>query len=133
MEAVMAGIRFLKFHHNWEDWLSMVVGVLIGLSPWLAGQQDSQLVMWNAVIIGALVVALAALELVGVQRWEEAGEIACGLWLIASPFIFGYANAGALRYWDFGLGAAVTLLAVLELWLDWQLSKTELAAHGNHD
>jgi hypothetical protein len=29
--------------------------------------------MWNAVLVGALVVALAALELGGPQRWEEAG------------------------------------------------------------
>jgi len=125
----MAGIR-LNVHRTWEDWAGMVLGVLIGLSPWLAGQQDSQVVMWNAVIVGALVVALAALELVGVQRWEETGEIACGLWLIASPFVFGYAGAGALRYWHFALGVIVVLLAAVELWQDWKLSDKDLAKHG---
>lgn len=93
----MARISFFNIHRNWEDWLAMLVGVLIGLSPWLAGQQDNQVVMWNAIIVGALVIALAALELANLQRWEEAGEMACGMWLIASPFIFGYAGAGALK------------------------------------
>jgi len=73
----MAGIRLFNVHRTWEDWAGIVLGVLIGLSPWLAGQQDHQVVMWNAVLVGALVVALAALELGGLQRWEEAGEIAC--------------------------------------------------------
>jgi SPW repeat len=126
----MAVIRLFNIHRTWEDWLGMLLGVLIGLSPWLAGQQDNQLVMWNAVIVGALVIGLAALELASLQRWEEAGAIACGLWLIASPFVFGYAEAGALRYWHFGLGTAVALLAVLELWQDWRLSEKELAHHG---
>ena len=126
----MSGIRFFGIHRSWEDWLGMLLGVLIGLSPWLAGQQDHQTVMWNAILVGALVLAVAQLEYVSLQRWEEAGEIALGLWLIASPFIFGYADTGDLRYWHFVFGAAVVLLAVFELWQDWKLSDKELAQHG---
>jgi hypothetical protein len=126
----MAGIRFLGVHRNWEDWFGIALGVLIGLSPWLAGQQDNQIVMWNAVLVGALVLSLAALEFVGLQRWEEAGEFVLGLWLIASPFTFGYADAGVLRTWQFVLGGLVVLLALLELWQDWKLSDKELAQHG---
>jgi len=57
-------------------------------------------------------------------------ETACGLWLIASPFMFGYADAGTLRYWHFMLGVAVALLAILELRQDWKLSDTEIAGHS---
>ena len=67
-------------------------------------------------IVGIIVLALGAAEFLDLRRWEEGLEIACGLWLIASPFVFGYANADTLRYWHFILGAAVVLLAVLELW-----------------
>jgi hypothetical protein len=35
-----------------------------------------------------------------------------------------------LQYWHFGLGAVVVLLAVLELWQDWNLSDEEFARHG---
>ena len=126
----MSGIRFFNIHRSWEDWLGMLLGVLIGLSPWLAGQQDHQAVMWNAILVGALVLGVAQLEYVSLQRWEEAGELALGLWLIASPFIFGYADTGDLRYWHFILGAVVVLLAVFELWQDWKLSDKELAQHG---
>jgi SPW repeat len=130
MEAAMAGIRIFNVHRAWEDWVGILLGVLIGLSPWLAGQEDQESVMWNAMLVGALVLFLAAVELVDLHRWEETGEIACGLWLIASPYIFGYAGTGTLLYWHFGLGAVVVLLAVMELWQDRMLSDKELARHG---
>jgi hypothetical protein len=117
-------------HRNWQDWLGMVLGVVIGLSPWLAGQQYSSVILWNAIIIGALVLVLAELELVGLQRWQEIADIACGVWLIASPFIFGYAGAGPLRVWHYVLGAIVVLLAAFELWQDWKLSDKDLLRHG---
>ena len=126
----MAGIRIFGVHRTWEDWVGILVGVSIGLSPLFAGQEDNQLVMLNAIIIGVLVLSLAAFELVDLHRWEEVGEIACGLWLIASPYIFGYAGTGTLQYWHFGLGAVVVLLAAMELWQDWKLSDKELAQHG---
>jgi hypothetical protein len=125
----MAGIRLFNVHRTWEDWVGICLGVLIGLSPWITGQQDNPVVAWNATLIGLLVVMLNALELVDLHRWEETGEIALGLWLIASPFIFAY--GGALTYWHYGLGAAVILLAVLELWQDRNLSEKDMASYGH--
>jgi hypothetical protein len=124
----MAGI--FKVHRTWEDWVGIALGVLIGFSPWLTGQQNDAVVSWNAVIVGALVLALAALELAGLRRWEEVCEVVCGLWLIASPFVFGYIGTGTLGYWHFVLGVLVVLLAAWELWQDWKLSDKELARHG---
>jgi hypothetical protein len=126
----MAGIRFLGVHRIWQDWIGLLFGVLIGLSPWFAGQMDSQAVMWNAVIVGAAVIALAALEFVDLQRWEEVAEGGLSLWLILSPFVFGYAGAGTLRFWHFALGGIVLARAAFELWQDWSLSDKDLARHG---
>jgi hypothetical protein len=126
----MAGIRIFNVHYLWEDCLSMGLGALIVLTSWMVGDVGSQAVATNAVIVGLLVMALGASEFLDLRRWEEGLEAACGVWLIASPFIFGYANAGTLRYWHFILGAAVVLLAVLELRQDWKLNKAKLAAHS---
>jgi hypothetical protein len=126
----MAGIRLLGVHRTWEDWAGISLGILIVLSPLLAGQYEPEAAMLNAAIVGVLVLALAAFELVDLHRSEEAGQLACGLWLIASPFTFGYADGGALMYWHFGLGAIVALLAAFELWQDWTLSDQDLARHG---
>ena len=126
----MTGIRILSVHYLWEDCVSMVLGVLIALTSWMVGDTGSQVVAANAAIIGILVLALGASEFLDLRRWEEGLETACGLWLIASPFIFGYADAGTLRYWHFALGAAVVLLAALELRQDWKLSRAELKHHS---
>ena len=126
----MAGIRLFNVHYIWEDCVSMALGALIVLTSWLIGYGGSQIVAVNTVMVGILVLALAASEFVDLRRWEESLESACGLWLIASPFVFGYAGAGTLRYWHFVLGIAVVLLAVLELRQDWELSDTEIARHS---
>lgn len=129
----MSGTRFFKNHRAWEDWIGMLIGVLIGISPWLAKQQGGQATMWdqgtmwNALLVGALVLGLAQFEYVNGQRWEKIGEFVLGLWLMASPFTFGYAEAGALRHWHFVFGAIVALLAALELWQDSKLNDRELA------
>jgi hypothetical protein len=130
MEETMAGIRFFNVHRTWEDWVGMAIGMLIAMSPWIAGQQDGQLPTLNAIAVGAAVLLLAEMELVDLHRWEETGDILCGLWLIASPFVFGYAAAGVLAAWHFALGAIVVLLAVIELWQDWKLTDQELVEHG---
>ena len=126
----MAGIGFFNNHRPWEDGVGMLLGILIGLSPWLADQQTNQIVMWNAILIGAGVFVLSQLGFFHLRRWEEGCEIALGLWLFWSPFVFRYAEISTLAYWHFALGLAVVLLAWLELRQDWNLSDQELAQHG---
>jgi hypothetical protein len=126
----MRGIRLFNVHYLWEDCVSMSLGGLIVLTSWIVGDVGSQAVAINATIVGILVLVLGASEFLDLHRWEEGLEAACGLWLIVSPFIFGYADAGTLRYWHFVLGAAVLLLAALELRQDWKLSNAELIRHS---
>ncbi|MDX1433618.1 MAG: SPW repeat protein [Gammaproteobacteria bacterium] len=126
----MASVKFFNVHRTWEDYLGMLLGVLIVLSPAFAGHEVATAVMINAGVVGVLVLALASFELVDLHRWEETLELVCGLWLMASPFVLGYAG-GALMVWHLALGAIVALLAVFELWQDWKLSDQDLAAHGH--
>jgi O-antigen/teichoic acid export membrane protein len=123
-------MRLFNSHRTWQDWFGIALGVLIGLSPWLAGQTDSQVVVWIAIAVGVWVMQFTGLQLVDLERSEEAGLMVCGVWLVASPFALGYADTGTLSYWHFVLGTVVVLLAVLELWQDWKLSDKELVQHG---
>lgn len=123
----MTAIRIFNVHRRWEDGIGIGIGVLIVLSPWLANAADSQVVVMNAVIVGTLVLSLAAMEIMAPGLSEEWSELACGLWLGASPFILGYADSGELRSWHLALGALVVVLAALELWQDWNPSDEEFA------
>ena len=115
----MALKALLKTHRTWEDGVGLTLGVMIGLSPWFYDEPTVPVVVLNSALTGLAVLALAQLELVRLRRWEEFAQLACGLWLSASPFIFHYAHQDHLRYWHWALGATVSILAVFELWQDW--------------
>jgi hypothetical protein len=124
----MAVMRFLQFHRPWEDWLGVVLGVLIVPSPWLAGHTADRVVVLNAAIVGVFVLMLAELELVALQRRQELAELVLGLWLMSSPYVFGYADADNLRWLHFALGGLVALLAALELWQGEKLARQQPSA-----
>ncbi len=128
----MGGIRLFNVHYMWEDCVSIGLGALIALTSWIVGDIVSPPAATNAVIVGLFVMALGAAEFLDLRRWEEGLEAASGVWLILSPFIFGYADAGALRYWHFILGAAVAVLAISELRQDWKLNSAELRLYSAH-
>jgi len=58
---------------------------------------------------------LAQLEYVVLQRWEEVAEAGLASGSPFSPYVFGYAGEGLLRYWHSSLGGVVILLAALKL------------------
>ncbi|MBI5319709.1 SPW repeat protein [Bradyrhizobium sp.] len=131
----MSDFRLLGIHRTWEDWCGMLLGMLIVISPWFPTSQavadaDRSLMVLNAFVVGIIVLGLAQLEYVALQRWEEVAEIVLGLWLIASPAIFGYANDTAMLCWHALLGVLVVLLGALQLWQDWNLSDQDLLKHG---
>ena len=103
-------------HRNWEDFCSAGLGVLIVLSPVLAGTEPATIVYISAGLVGVTITMLALLEIMSLQRWEEVLELLCGLWIVVSPLIFNY--GGTLRLAHFVLGGLVALLALLELWQD---------------
>jgi SPW repeat-containing protein len=115
----MAIKDLLKTHRTWEDGAGLLLGLMIGLSPWFYDEPAVPAVLLNSGLTGLAVLALAQLELVRLRLWEEIAQLACGLWLSASPFIFDYSHQDHLRFWHWALGAIVSVLALLELWQDW--------------
>ena len=112
----MANLKFRTSHRTWEDWLGIFLGIAIALAPWVVGETANEPALINAAVVGFATMILAELDLVSFRRWSEAGQIVCGAWVAASPFIFGYSGGGALRAWNFAAGALVALLGVVELW-----------------
>ena len=124
----MAITDVLKTHRTWEDGVGLLLGLTIGLSPWLYHEPSVPGVLLNSGLTGLAVLMLAQLELVRVRRWEEFAQLACGLWLSASPFIFDYAHQDHLRFWHWVLGAIVSVLALFQLWQD--RNSSDVAGHG---
>ncbi len=57
--VVAFAMAALVTFREWEEWANMVLGFWLYVSPWVLGFSYSALLMWNAVIVGALVVILA--------------------------------------------------------------------------
>ena len=107
---------WLTEHRGWEDICSAGLGVLILLSPILAGEAVGTAVIISAGLSGVLITMFALLEIMALERWEEVLELVCGLWVVVAPLVLGY--GGLLATSHFILGAGVCLLALLELWQD---------------
>ena len=103
-------------HRGWEDLISAGCGVLIVLSPAIAHEEVGVAIIISAGLAGVLITMLALLDLMEHARWEELAELACGLWVVLSPLVFDY--GGMLGFSHYLLGAAVAVLALLELWQD---------------
>jgi hypothetical protein len=134
-EDTMSDFSFIKTHRTWEDWCGMLLGALIVASPWFPIQDHSSIVerqtmILNTVAIGLVVFGLSQLEYVALQRWQEVATILVGLWLIVSPYVFGYSGEGFLRIYHTSLGAVAVILGVLQLWQDWDLSDQDMLKHG---
>lgn len=122
----MSGLQSINTHRTWEDWLMMLCGATAAVSPWLAGENYNQAASINAVVIGLLIISIGLLEYTVLQRWEEIGLVFVGLWLVAAPYAFGYSGTGQLRFWHFGVGGLVTLLALVQFWQDRNFTDAEL-------
>lgn len=44
---------------TWNQWALLVIGVWLLISPWFLGFSELDLVTWNAVVAGALVILFA--------------------------------------------------------------------------
>ena len=45
--------------------------------------------------------------------------------MIFAPLALGYFGVGTLWFWHMAIGAAVALIALLELWQDWKPTNGE--------
>jgi len=57
--SIAAIIRFAQ----WEEWINLVLGLWVVVSPWVLGFAAMAAAMWGHVVIGLAIVVLAALEL----------------------------------------------------------------------
>jgi hypothetical protein len=103
---------------HWTDAVNAVLGVWLVVSPWLMGYQDASAAMWNAVIVGAALVA-AALGAIFVPRaWEEWTEGGLAVWLVASPWLLGFAAMEAAMLTAVATGVVIFALALWTLTTD---------------
>jgi hypothetical protein len=97
------------------DLYTVTFGLVLLLSPWLFAyaNEGARLDLWAS---GAAVTAISVAAIVAFSDWEEWFNLLVGIWLVASPWLLGFAHTRPMHI-CIGLGATVAFMAALELWL----------------
>lgn len=100
------------------SWLALILGLFLGVAPWLLGYSDTPSAMWTSVLLGT-VVAVVAFYKVLVQDTPKWGYWIVGLAgfvAVFVPFVLGFATEVATAMWTMGIvGLLVFYLALYEI------------------
>ena len=86
------------------DWINLILGFLLVISPWLFGFTATTSAMWNAVILGVIIAALSILAISAYARWEEWVNALAGLWVLFSPWFLGFSGVASAAWTHFIIG-----------------------------
>lgn len=104
---------------DWENWVNVALGIWIILTPWSVSHGLGPEIMgpasWNFWIVGFAITLVAALALRDIRPWEEWTNAALGIWLLFSPWLFGYTASAALTWNSVVAGLIVASVAALAL------------------
>ena len=96
------------------DWLQLVVGAWVFVSPWILGVAIGSNAAWTAWILGALIVLVALWALAMPDMpWPEYIQIVLAVVLFVSPWVIGFTDNTNFS-WSCWISAVV--LAALAAW-----------------
>jgi membrane-bound ClpP family serine protease len=97
----------MKAWTRWQDWVSLVLGVILFITPWVFGTALYGWSSWDAWIVGVIgvILALLALALLRISTVFEWLLLILGVWLFISPWLLGFAvlSPAAWVAWIIGI------------------------------
>jgi len=105
------------------DLYNLLLAMALLSAPWLFTLTNSvgRLDLW---VSGAAIATVSLAALLAFARWEEWANLLLGLWLIASPWLLGFAHTRAMHF-SIAIGCVVAFLALLELWLVYEATPVD--------
>jgi hypothetical protein len=97
------------------DVYNLVLALVLFVTPWFLARATAttDLDLWaSAAAIGAI----SVIALLAFSWWTEWVNLLLGFWLIASPWVLGFAHTRAMHF-SLGIGVVVAFLSALEIWL----------------
>jgi formate hydrogenlyase subunit 3/multisubunit Na+/H+ antiporter MnhD subunit len=105
----------IKSRH-FQDWVNLVLAVLLFISPWLFAFSVDRAASTNAWVSGVIVGALAVAALTAFAAWEEWIEMLVGFWVVISPWTLAFAADRAATWSHVIIGLLVIAFAASELY-----------------
>jgi len=101
---------------NVQDWISLVCGALLFISPWALGFAGDLTAARTAWVGGIVIAVMAIAALVQFAEWEEWVTLVVGLAVAASPWVLGFAALHHALAVCVVLGLIVALASLTEIW-----------------
>lgn len=116
---------------RFPDFLNMVLGVWLILSPWVLGYANANdwttprlaNAWWAGVVI--FIIALAAASFPR-ALWLEWCNVILGAWVVVSPWILGFTDHPLALWNAIVVGLLVAILALMAHWL-----RADVVSPGN--
>lgn len=101
-------------------WITGILGLALGIAPFVLGYSDHSGAMWTSIILGALVFLVSAYRAFDDSQvgWEYWVAGIAGLLAVLAPFILGFASLTMAMWTTVILGAVMLILAGYELFYD---------------
>ena len=97
------------------EWINLTLGTTLVLATFSTGFAVSLAAVWNAYVIGALIITCAAIALTKYGEWVEWTNAAAGGWLLVAPFALGFASNTPAMWTHVLIGLAVAIFAGVQL------------------
>lgn len=101
-----------KIGSFWQDSINALLGLWLIAAPWTLGYTTEFYAAWNAWATGGLITVAAIAALAYYKVWEDWIEVALAAWLIASPWLLGYAHMQWPVWNQVGVGVIAGALAL---------------------
>lgn len=96
--------------------LNVVLGLWLVAAPFLLGYAFFAPAMWNSIVVGVAVAAMAAWRAFGhAGAWAAWGNLFLGAWLMVSPWMYDYTALNAAVLNDVLVGGAIAILALVSV------------------
>jgi hypothetical protein len=111
----MRRIMIARLHFGITNLVSVAAALWLAASPWLVGFTGETVAAGNAVLCGLLMLAFTVAALVRLRDWRSWMNLIPGVWVLLSPWIFGFATYIGATVIHIIIGLVVSVLAMLEL------------------
>lgn len=101
----------LKNAQRWQDWLTLLVGIWLFITPWIFGFSHTSFA-WSPFIMGALVFLFSIWEIANGKIVAETINLIIGIWIFISPWVLGFSHSANAAWIMFVCGAILILADV---------------------
>lgn len=108
---------------RWQDWVNMLLGLWLFVSPWVLQYVAFEGAAWNAYVVGTAIAVFGAVAVYMPKVWEELFNMVFGVWLVICPYALGFASETAIAVNTVVVGALTIGFATWAMFSDTEFNK----------